>query len=135
VTAWHDYEYVGPTNSYATEIMVRRIVINSIRNKTLSDPEKQNKTIEFLELSRSDRILLVRAAVVRRTIGRGGVEDAQEHLRYHHEIQQQKGITAPVVEAVRISDRVYIVKDGRTRVEEHPEEILDSGKLEEVFFK
>jgi ABC-type branched-subunit amino acid transport system ATPase component len=39
-----------------------------------------------------------------------------------------------IVEAVRISDRVYIVKDGRTRVEEHPKEILNNGKLEEVFF-
>jgi len=39
-----------------------------------------------------------------------------------------------VVEAVKISDRVYIVKDGRTRVEETPEDILNNGKLEEVFF-
>jgi len=40
-----------------------------------------------------------------------------------------------IVEAVRISDRVYIVKDGRTRVEENPEEILNNEKLEEIFFR
>ena len=40
-----------------------------------------------------------------------------------------------LVEAVRIADRAYVLKNGKTSVEDNPEEILNNGKLEEIFFK
>lgn len=40
-----------------------------------------------------------------------------------------------LVEAVRIADRAYVLKDGITFLEEKPEEILNNGRLEEIFFK
>lgn len=55
-------------------------------------------------------------------------------------INLEQGITVllaeqNLVEAVRIADRAYVLKDGRTSVEENPEEILNNGKLEEIFFR
>lgn len=38
-------------------------------------------------------------------------------------------------EGLRIADRVYVLKNGLTYPEEHPEEMLNNGKLEEIFFK
>lgn len=40
-----------------------------------------------------------------------------------------------LVEAVKIADRAYVLKDGKTSVEENPKEILNNGKLEEIFFR
>jgi ABC-type branched-subunit amino acid transport system ATPase component len=37
-------------------------------------------------------------------------------------------------EAVKICHRVYLLKDGKTYSEEHPAEILQNGKLEQMFF-
>lgn len=55
-------------------------------------------------------------------------------------VNMEQGITVllaeqNLVEAVRIADRAYVLKDGKTSVEENPEEILNNGKLEEIFFK
>jgi branched-chain amino acid transport system ATP-binding protein len=50
-----------------------------------------------------------------------------------------EGVTVLVVEqnlkeALSISDRVYVLRDGVTHAHSHPEEILDQDKLEEIFF-
>lgn len=39
-----------------------------------------------------------------------------------------------LVEVVRIADRAYILKDGRTFEEKNPIEILNNGKFEKIFF-
>jgi len=55
------------------------------------------------------------------------------------QVNQEESITVLLAEqnlreGLRISDKVYVLKNGLTFVEAHPEEILDNGRLEEIFF-
>lgn len=54
-------------------------------------------------------------------------------------LSRSEGVTVLVVEqnlkeALGISDRVYVLRNGVTHAHSHPEEILDQDKLEEIFF-
>jgi len=61
-------------------------------------------------------------------------------MNFIEKINVEQGITVllaeqNLVEAVRIANRAYVLKDGKTSVEENPKEILNNGKLEEIFFR
>jgi len=55
-------------------------------------------------------------------------------------VNVEEGITVllaeqNLVEAVRIADRAYLLKNGKTWLENEPKAILHNGRLEEIFFR
>ncbi len=64
----------------------------------------------------------------------------KESIRRIAEINEKLGITVLLVEqnvreALKIAKRVYLLKNGKIVGEEEPEEVLRSGKLNELFFR